>query len=173
MFVVACLVTSSMLTGEAMSSSYLLFLNSYLFTMSLLLNVFAHYLAEPIYIQEGPCVGNCSVVMMILYIFTTLEFPTLNSDFHLLTTSVNAKYYYIYIYIYMQVFLPVRVLTTYICNHCNKNISPISAKLPLLYISGTLSRHQLITLQHPLFISTLQNLPLCYISTLQNLPLCT
>ena len=34
-----------------------------------------------------------------MYIFTTLEFPTHNSDFHLLTTSVNAKYCYIYIYI--------------------------------------------------------------------------
>ena len=34
-----------------------------------------------------------------MYIFTTsLEFPTHNSDFHLLTTNVNAKYYYIYIY---------------------------------------------------------------------------
>ena len=27
-----------------------------------------------------------------MYIFTTLEFPTHNSDFHLLTTRVNAKY---------------------------------------------------------------------------------
>ena len=31
---------------------------------------------------------------LIMNIFTTLEFPTHNSDFHLLTTSVNAKYYY-------------------------------------------------------------------------------
>ena len=29
-----------------------------------------------------------------MYILTTLEFPTHNIDFHLLTTSVNAKYYY-------------------------------------------------------------------------------
>ena len=29
----------------------------------------------------------------ITYIFTTLKFPTHNFDFHLLTTSVNAKYY--------------------------------------------------------------------------------
>ena len=29
-----------------------------------------------------------------MYILTTLEFPTHNFDFHLLTTSVNAKYYY-------------------------------------------------------------------------------
>ena len=28
---------------------------------------------------------------------TTLEFPTHNIDFHLLTASVNAKYYYLYI----------------------------------------------------------------------------
>ena len=28
-----------------------------------------------------------------MYIFTTLEFPTHNIDFHLLTTSVDAKYY--------------------------------------------------------------------------------
>ena len=28
-----------------------------------------------------------------MYIFTTLEFPTHNIDFHLLTASVNAKYY--------------------------------------------------------------------------------
>ena len=31
-----------------------------------------------------------------MYIFTTLEFPAHYSDFHLLTTSVNAKYYYKY-----------------------------------------------------------------------------
>ena len=31
---------------------------------------------------------------LIMYIFTTLEFPTRNIDFHLLTASVNAKYYY-------------------------------------------------------------------------------
>ena len=31
----------------------------------------------------------------IMYIFTTLKFPTQKFDFHLLTTSVNAKYYYI------------------------------------------------------------------------------
>ena len=29
-----------------------------------------------------------------MYIFTTLKFPTHNIDFHLLTASVNAKYYY-------------------------------------------------------------------------------
>ena len=33
---------------------------------------------------------------LIMYIFTTHEFPTHYSDFHLLTTSVNAKYYYKY-----------------------------------------------------------------------------
>ena len=33
---------------------------------------------------------------LIMYIFTTLEFPTHYSEFHLLTTSVNAKYYYKY-----------------------------------------------------------------------------
>ena len=31
---------------------------------------------------------------LIMYIFTTLEFSTHNFDFHLLTTSVNAKYCY-------------------------------------------------------------------------------
>ena len=31
-----------------------------------------------------------------MYIFMTLEFPANYSDFHLLTTSVNAKYYYKY-----------------------------------------------------------------------------
>ena len=31
---------------------------------------------------------------LIMYILTTLEFPKHNLDFHLLTTSVNAKYYY-------------------------------------------------------------------------------
>ena len=34
------------------------------------------------------CVGNSSVVKIYI------EFPTHNIDFHLLTTSVNAKYYY-------------------------------------------------------------------------------
>ena len=32
----------------------------------------------------------------VMYIFTTFKFPTHNSDFHLLTTSVNAKYYYMH-----------------------------------------------------------------------------
>ena len=31
---------------------------------------------------------------LIMYILTTLEFPTPNFDFHLLTTCVNAKFYY-------------------------------------------------------------------------------
>ena len=31
-----------------------------------------------------------------MYILTTLKFPTHFFDFHLLTTSVNAKYYYHY-----------------------------------------------------------------------------
>ena len=31
---------------------------------------------------------------LIMYILTTLEFPKHNFDFHQLTTSVNAKYYY-------------------------------------------------------------------------------
>ena len=45
-------------------------------------------------------------------IFTTLEFPTHNFDFHLLTTSVNAKYY-IYIYIFSK------NLLVYYCKCCN------------------------------------------------------
>ena len=40
------------------------------------------------FFATGPGLG------LIMYIFTTLEFPTHNIDFHLLTTSVNAKYYY-------------------------------------------------------------------------------
>ena len=40
------------------------------------------------FFATGPGLG------LIMYIFTTLEFPTHNSDFHRLTTSVNAKYYY-------------------------------------------------------------------------------
>ena len=39
------------------------------------------------FFATGPGLG------LIMYIFTTLNFPTHNSDFHLLTTSVNAKYY--------------------------------------------------------------------------------
>ena len=38
--------------------------------------------------REHPGLG------LIMYILTTLEFPKHNHDFHLLTTSVNAKYYY-------------------------------------------------------------------------------
>ena len=38
--------------------------------------------------------SRCRQLGLIMYIFTTLEFPTHNVDFHLLTTSVNAKYYY-------------------------------------------------------------------------------
>ena len=40
------------------------------------------------FFATGPGMG------LIMYILTTLEFPTHNFDFHLLTTSVNAKYYY-------------------------------------------------------------------------------
>ena len=39
------------------------------------------------FFATGPGLG------LIMFIFTTLEFPTHNFDFHLLTTSVNAKYY--------------------------------------------------------------------------------
>ena len=39
------------------------------------------------FFASGPSLG------LIMYILTTLEFPTRNFDFHLLTTSVNAKYY--------------------------------------------------------------------------------
>ena len=31
---------------------------------------------------------------LIMYILSTLEFPTHNLNFHVLTVSVNAKYYY-------------------------------------------------------------------------------
>ena len=40
------------------------------------------------FFATGPGLG------LIMYIFTTLEFPTHNSDFHLFTASVDAKYYY-------------------------------------------------------------------------------
>ena len=40
------------------------------------------------FFATGPGLG------LIMYILTTLEFPTHNIDFHLLTTSVNAKYNY-------------------------------------------------------------------------------
>ena len=43
------------------------------------------------FIATGPGLG------LIMYILTTLEFPTHYFDFHLMTTSVNAKYYYIYL----------------------------------------------------------------------------
>ena len=39
------------------------------------------------FFATGPGLG------LIMYIFTTLEFPTPDFNFHLLTTSVNAKYY--------------------------------------------------------------------------------
>ena len=44
------------------------------------------------FFATGPGLG------LIMCIFTTLEFPTDYFDFHLLTTSVNAKYYYRYAY---------------------------------------------------------------------------
>ena len=40
------------------------------------------------FFATGPGLG------LIMYILTTLEFPTHNFEFHLLTTNVNAKYYY-------------------------------------------------------------------------------
>ena len=40
------------------------------------------------FFANGPGLG------LIMYILTTLEFPKHNLDFHLLTTSVKAKYYY-------------------------------------------------------------------------------
>ena len=40
------------------------------------------------FFATGPGLG------LIMYIISTLEFPTHNLKFHLLTTSVNAKYYY-------------------------------------------------------------------------------
>ena len=91
-----------MLTGKAMTSSYLLFLNSYLFTMSLLLNVFAHYLAEPIYIgrvmcREFECHEDYTVHLHETRIFYT----------QLWLSSLDNKckcqiLLYIYIYIFRQ-----------------------------------------------------------------------
>ena len=60
----------------------------------------------------GPGLG------LIMYILSTLEFPTHKFNFHLLTTSANAKYYYkytlilhwhchlinIYIYVYIYIY---------------------------------------------------------------------
>ena len=43
------------------------------------------------FFASGPGLG------FIMYIFTTLEFPTYNFDFHLLTTSVNANYIYFFL----------------------------------------------------------------------------
>ena len=40
------------------------------------------------FFATGPGLG------LIMYIISTLEFPTHNLKFHLSTTSVNAKYYY-------------------------------------------------------------------------------
>ena len=40
------------------------------------------------FFATGPGLG------LIMYILSTLEFPTHNLNFHVLTTSVNAKYYY-------------------------------------------------------------------------------
>ena len=37
------------------------------------------------------CISSLGLIM---YIISTFEFPTHNLKFHLLTTSVNAKYYY-------------------------------------------------------------------------------
>ena len=54
--------------------------------------------------------------MYIMYIFTALEFPTCNFDFHLLTTSVNVKYYYIYTFIYR---LAVLIIDTCFGNYIN------------------------------------------------------
>ena len=48
---------------------------------------------------------------MQLYILTTHEFPKHNFDYHLLTTSVNAKYYCKYIPLY---FTGITILLIYI-----------------------------------------------------------
>ena len=48
------------------------------------------------FITTGPGLG------LIMYILTTLQFPTHYFDFHLMTKSVNTKYYYIYIYIVVE-----------------------------------------------------------------------
>ena len=42
------------------------------------------------FFATGPGLG------LIMYILTTLEFPTRNIDFHLLTTSLHAKYQYLF-----------------------------------------------------------------------------
>ena len=48
------------------------------------------YIIRP---KPGPVAKNATLGL-IMYIISTLEFPTHNLKFHLLTTSVNAKYYY-------------------------------------------------------------------------------
>ena len=58
------------------------------------------------------CVGNSSFMKIYIITFTTTSL-THNSDFHLLTTSVNAKYYY---YSYITIFVSV-CKYTYRCKH--------------------------------------------------------
>ena len=47
-----------------------------------------------IYINEMVMPVKNKGIIYDMYIISTLEFPTHNIKFHLLTTSVNAKYYY-------------------------------------------------------------------------------
>ena len=54
------------------------------------------FLTLVLIVSTGPCLG------LIMYILSKLEFPTHKFKFHLLTTSVNATYYYKYLFYTIQ-----------------------------------------------------------------------
>ena len=57
-----------------------------------------------------------SILGLIMYIFTTLEFSTHNFDFHLLTTSVNAKCFFFMWPNWFLLFLPCVGKEKVLCN---------------------------------------------------------
>ena len=56
--------------------------------------VLSHWAIEAVADNLGTSSVYIIQYYIITYILTTLKFPNHNHDFHLLTTSVNAKYYY-------------------------------------------------------------------------------
>ena len=64
--------------------------------------ILVHLLITKSSLKESANDNDCPGLGLIMYIFTTLEFPTYNFDFHLLTTSVNAKHNYYYLVLLYQ-----------------------------------------------------------------------
>ena len=118
------------------------------------------------------------ITISLMYIFTTLEFPTHNSDFHLLTTSINAKYYYQYTLI-LSIHDCLIDISTDSINSCYQKFKPATSTYP--YITNwvtNVTKHknlddwELVVHQTKITVWKQKSLNVLYQSTFLYIPWC-